>query len=196
MILRKTLLAVTLVPLLAAGASIGWAAEKKVTATGTDGALFWFDSQKISAAGHTFYGAYAYEQTLPLFAPRTRSGSYAFFDGDFLPQHPIQVPHHTADEKKLAEDVLRMGGRAYAIAVFGYQKTDFAAVDAALRKSKAAGYMGMTSVPNVGLDTFIALRGSMSLVVAMRIDGAKLKRADFDLLSDEALRKMGFEPSR
>lgn len=159
-----------------------------------DGALFWFDSKWISARGDHRYGSAAYAAVLPHLSPRERSGTWVLFDGDYLPPAPMTLPSRNPAEKAIADAVERLAGLAYGVAVFGYQKTDFAGVDAALRAADASGYIGMLSSPGIALDDFVALGKQMSLVPSLRIDERRLRRVDFSFLSDDALRGMGFEP--
>lgn len=160
------------------------------------GGFFWFDSQKISAAGNSFYGAYAYRHLLPAFAPKSRASTsaFAYFDGDFLPQSPLDIPHQSS-EASVADQARRLENLAYVIAVYSYQANPpFREVDNALRAAGTTGYLGLTTRAPLSLEAFIELTHLMSLPVALKQEGAVLRIADFAFISTADLRKMGFEP--
>lgn len=161
-------------------------------------ALYWFDSRKISDAGHSFYGAYVYERLLLEFAPGKRGGgkSYVFSDGDYLPTSPVTVPTQGAAEAKVLESALALGSIAYIVAVYGYEGGPFADVDQVLKGGGTTGYLGMTTWPEASLDKYLSLRQRLSLPVAFKLEGARFRHADFAFLDDKSLKAMGFEPVR
>jgi len=163
------------------------------------GVLFWFNWQTISDSGHSFYGAYVYRQLLPYFAPGREqfpTGYYVFFDGDFLPRGPVQIPCHAAGEARCLEQVKHQGAdRCYLVAVHGMGSVDFAEVDRGLRGAGAVGYLGVTSCPGMDFEEFYRLTGSMSLPLAFQIRGRAFEKESFGFVGDDALRSMGFEPS-
>lgn len=169
------------------------------TEPSSGGVLFWFNWQTISDSGHSFYGAYVYKQLLPHFAPEREEfplGHYVFFDGDFLPQGPVQIPCHGAGEARCLEEVKRQGAdRCYLVAVHGMGPVDFAEVDRGLRDADAVGYLGITSCPGIDFEGFYQLTGSMSLPLAFQIRGRAFRKESFGFVGDDALRSMGFEPS-
>lgn len=170
-----------------------------VAAIADDGsaAFFWFDSQAISATGEHFYGTYAYQHLLPEFSPKKlgTKGSYAYFDGDFLPQSPLDIPNNGGTEATVAVKAQKLGSYAYAIAVYAYQGAPpFAAVDRALRRSKTTGYLGLTTQGSMTVERFVQLTHAMSLPVAMKQEGATLRVVNFEALSFDALGKLGFKP--
>ena len=160
-------------------------------------AFFWFDSRKISDSGESFYGAYAYRRLLPGFSPARRGkDNFAYFDGDFLPQGRLDIPHQRGEEA-VAQRARPLEGLAYVIAMFAYQTpTPFREVDAMLRAAGTTGYLGMTTQPPMTVNAFIEVTRAMSLPVAMKQEGAKLRIVSFAFLSDAELRRMGFEPER
>lgn len=180
------------------GETVSVASGEKGTSQTPGAAFYWFDSRKISDAGHAFYGAYVYERLLPEFAPgKQRSGkSYAFSDGDYLPTSPVTVPTQGAAEAKVLESALALGGIAYVVAIYGYEGGPFADVDRVLKGGSTTGYLGMTTWPEASLDEYLSLRGRLSLPVAFKLEGARFRRADFAFLGDQQLKAMGFEPVR
>lgn len=159
-------------------------------------AYFWFDSRKISDAGNSFYGAYVYEQLLPSFAPgkRAAGASYAFSDGDYLPTGPVTVPANGAEEQRIVREAVALGGIAYIVAIYGYEDGSFTDVDRALKSANVTGYLGMSTTPGVTIDEYLALREALSLPVAFKLEGTKIRKAEFGFLGDGQLRDMGFEP--
>lgn len=157
---------------------------------------FWFDSSAISAAGNNFYGAYVYERLLPAFLPgkQPAGSSFAFADGDYLPQRPVTVPTEGADEARVLAQALELGSIAYVVGVFAYGGASFADVDRALKAEAVTGYLGMTSTPGVTLEEFLVQREALSLPVAFKLEGKKIRKAEFGLLGDDRLRALGFEP--
>src|SRR5687767_7363064 len=97
--MRQALLAAAAAVILLGGVEM----PEPLSAQSADGhpAFFWFDSRKISDAGDSSYGAYAYRRLLPALSPQRRPGSadhFAFFDGDFLPQGRLDIPHQAGQE--------------------------------------------------------------------------------------------------
>lgn len=156
--------------------------------------FFWFDSRKISDSGEMFYGAYAYRRLLPAFAPAKRAGDFAFFDGDFLPQVRLDIPHESG-QSTIAGRARELGSLAYVIAVYAYQSpAPFRDVDAALRASGMTGYIGLTSRPPMTVQEFVELTKTMSLPVAMKQEGTTLRIVSFDFMSEAELKKLGYQP--
>lgn len=202
---KLNLLALTVIALLAACTSDK--PEENTVASTTKApeavpsavaALYWFDSRKISDAGHAFYGTYVYERLLPEFGPvKRRDGkSYAFSDGDYLPTGPVVVPTAGAAEVKVLESAVALGGIAYVVAVYGYEGGPFADIDQALTTGRTIGYIGMTTWPGASLDEYLSLRAKLSLPVAFKLEGALFRHADFALLDDKRLAAMGFDVAK
>lgn len=167
-----------------------------VLKTGVAG-LFWFDSKAISASGQPFYGAHAYRALLPEFSPRKRiiKGAFAYFDGDLLAQTPFDIPRQGPLEAAVAEQAQRLGGLAYVVAIYSYQDgPPFREVDRALRAAKVTGYLGLTTTTPMDIDRFIGVTRQMSLPVAMKQEGTKLRIVNLEFVSLPDLRKLGFEP--
>ena len=165
-------------------------------------ALFWFDWKTISDSGHAMYGAYVYRQLLPHFSPARHDfpiACYYFYDGDFLPQGPMQVPYVGPQEARILEQVLAKGPNIfYVVAVFNMgDELDLADVDRGLRQGGVCGYSGMTSCPpGITYPAFNALTGQMSLPYAFAIRfGKSFEKESFAFVSDDELKAMGFEPS-
>ena len=159
-------------------------------------AYFWFDSSAISDAGNSFYGGYVYDRLLPAFAPGKQPAglNFVFADGDYLPTGAVTVPTQGADEARVLEKAVKLGSIAYVVGIYAYEGTSFADVDRALKSGGVTGYLGMTTTPGVSVDEFLALRESLSLPVAFKLDGKKIRKVDFGFLRDDRLRQMGFEP--
>ncbi len=158
-------------------------------------AYFWFDSSAITASGNSFYGAYVYGRLLPCFAPgkQPASVSLTFVDGDYLPTGAFKVPTQGAEEARVLEKAMKLESLAYIVGIYAHVGVSFTAIDDALRSGGVTGYLGMTSTPAVSIADFLALREALSLPVSFKLEGNKIRKADFAFLGDARLREMGFE---
>lgn len=164
-------------------------------------AFFWFNSREISDAGHSFYGAYAYQHLLPQVAPtRQTSGAVwiAMLDGDCLTELPGRLAEvFRPTDRALLDRAAEIGpSLCYVIAVISTGARDWTDVDLALRKAKLTGYLGMTQLAEHDRQLFQGVCRTMALPVSLRIDNGTLKRISFEFISDDELQKMGFTPAR
>ena len=115
----------------------------------TSAALFWFDWQEISDAGHATYGAYAYRQLLPLIARygELETGTTCmFFDGDCIAEGGLEIPCQGFEEQLCLSAVERRGAdRCYVVAVYSSGALDLNKLHQPLGRAKTIGYLGKTS---------------------------------------------------
>jgi len=164
-------------------------------------AFFWFNSREISDAGHSFYGAYAYQHLLPQVAPKHQpSGAVwmAMLDGDCMTELPGRVAEvFRPSDRALLDRAAEIGpSLCYVIAVISTGARDWAEVDRALRNAKPIGYLGMTQLADHDRQLFQGVCRVMALPVSLRIDNGTLKRISFEFIGDDDLREMGFTPAR
>lgn len=163
--------------------------------------LFWFNWQEISGSGHSTYGRYVYKHLLPYFSPMRNdfpTGLCLFYDGDFLPERTVKIPHSGPEQARVLEQVVRTGADLlYVVAIYNQSgQINFAEIDKALRKEGTRGYVGMTSCSKLNFEEFDVLTGEMMLPYAFAIlAGGCIEKESFAFLSDEELRSMGFKLS-
>jgi hypothetical protein len=162
-------------------------------------AFFWFDSSRISGAGHPFYGRYVYERILRLLAPAAQKDPrrwFVTFDGDCLASledSPI-LTYFRPEDRALLAQVASIGETlCYVVAILGEYGRDWAELNRDLRNADVTGYLGMTQPrEEVDREIFLSVTRGMSLCVALRIDGTVVKKINFSFVSDGALQQMGF----
>jgi hypothetical protein len=160
------------------------------------GALFWFNSRAISDSGQNLYGRYAYSKLLPLLSPAHQKSPDVWFvasDGDYL--GAVTVPTSGPGEEGILGEVDRIGrSLCYIIAVYGKAALPYEEIDAKLRSGGTTGYLGRTSAEGYDGKQFLALCHGVALPIALRIDGARLKKISFDFFPDRELESLGFQP--
>lgn len=168
--------------------------EKIILGTGV---LFWFNLQKISESGHSYYGAYIYKNLLPYFSPKRQLfplHSFSFFDGDCLLKSSAQIPYDGPQERRILDKVNEQGiNLCYIVAISGFGLVDFSVVDQGLRAANIIGYIGMTSCSNNDVNAFNELAKSMALPRAfMIIRGTQFLKESFGFVNDDELKSLGF----
>lgn len=163
------------------------------------GVLFWFNWQDISDSGDRMYGRYVYKHLLPYFSPARHdlysTGLCYFFDGHFLPERNVKIPHSGPEQARVLEQVRRTGADLfYVVAIYKRGgRVSFEEVDKALRKEGVRGYTGMTSCPKLNFRKFDVLTGKMMLPYAFAIRaGGVIEKESFTYASDKELQSMGF----
>jgi hypothetical protein len=164
----------------------------------TVAAFFWFNSTVISDAGHSHYGRFVYDRLLPILAPAkqyNREAWFALFDGDCLGSLSDLWERFRVEDRFLLNDGKGVGASlCYVVAVVSQSSRSPDFIDQEFRRATFLGYMGMAMLRSNTSDDFLYAQKKMSLVVALRIDGAKLKKISYGFHSDHELRQMGFEP--
>jgi len=117
------------------------------------------------------------------------------FDGDCMIEAERLRGYFREEDGALLEESKRVGENlCYVIAVVGQGTCTHEEISRRLRSAKVLGYMGMTCPARFERDEFLRFGKLMALCIALRIDGAKLKKIDYNFQSVEELRQIGFQP--
>jgi hypothetical protein len=161
-------------------------------------AFYWFNSRVISDAGNSMYGRFAYQHLLPWLSPAKQTNPEAWFvlfDGDCMIQPELLRSYFRPQDNVLLDEVRRIGeSLCYVIAILGQGTCVQEDIDRELRTVDVLGYMGMTAPAQFNRDTFLHFQEVMALVIAVRIDGAKLKKISYEFHAVNELKQIGFEP--
>ena len=159
----------------------------------------WFRKKLSRKKVPGMYGRYVYKHLLPYFSPARHdlysTGLCYFFDGHFLPERNVKIPHSGPEQARVLEQVRRTGADLfYVVAIYKRGgRVSFEEVDKALRKEGVRGYTGMTSCPKLNFRKFDVLTGKMMLPYAFAIRaGGVIEKESFTYASDKELQSMGF----